>query len=217
MRVVTIAARKGGAGKSTIAAHLSALADRPDLPALLIDSDPQGSLAFWHSLREAATPVLVRCQAVEIADTLAAARRDGLEWAFIDTPPHNEPDIGVAMRLADLVLIPTRPAAFDIAGVAATIELARQLGRPFLVVLNSVPPRRGIEAGVTTEAREALRRLGAPVWGGSLVGRIALAHALASGSAVHEFEPAGPAALEVEALWRDLRRIMGGERVEEAA
>src|SRR3954453_16396143 len=87
MHVVAFTSRKGGSGKSTLAAHLSVYADTPDVPALLIDTDPQGSLAFWHDLREAETPVLLRCEARELPDVIEAARRDGVEWVFIDTPP----------------------------------------------------------------------------------------------------------------------------------
>ena len=44
MYVIAIASQKGGAGKSTFAVNLAALADRENAPALLIDTDAQGSL-----------------------------------------------------------------------------------------------------------------------------------------------------------------------------
>ncbi len=98
MRVIAFTSRKGGSGKSTLAAHLSVFADEPDAPALLIDCDPQGSLALWHELRQAETPVLVKCEARELAATIEAARRERGEWVLIDTPPHNTADIAAAMR-----------------------------------------------------------------------------------------------------------------------
>src|SRR4051794_34748610 len=51
VHVIAIAARKGGVGKTTLAMHLSVLASEPDRPALLLDTDPQRSLAWWHRLR----------------------------------------------------------------------------------------------------------------------------------------------------------------------
>jgi len=51
MNVIVFASRKGGSGKSTLAAHLTAYAHKPSRPCLLIDTDPQGSLALWHKLR----------------------------------------------------------------------------------------------------------------------------------------------------------------------
>ncbi len=81
MHVISFSSRKGGSGKSTIAAHLSVFADRTDAPALLIDTDPQGSLAFWHELRAAPTPLLVKCDHNDLAAVIEDAKREGLEFA----------------------------------------------------------------------------------------------------------------------------------------
>lgn len=210
MRVIAFTSRKGGSGKSTLCAHLSVYADTPDAPALLIDCDPQGSLALWHELRHAATPILVKCEARELHDTIRAARRDGIGWVMIDTPPHNTADIAAAMRVADLAVIPFRPAVFDIAAVAATLDLARAIDKPVLPVINSAPPRRGASAAhVVSEAREALRAMQASPWAGQITTRAAFAHALASGQAVGEFEPGSQAATEIGDLWQETRRALG--------
>jgi chromosome partitioning protein len=51
--VITIAQRKGGAGKTTLAAQLVVAWLRPGLRIALLDIDPQGSLAAWVDLRRA--------------------------------------------------------------------------------------------------------------------------------------------------------------------
>jgi chromosome partitioning protein len=210
MKVVAFTSRKGGSGKSTLCAHLSVYADAPNAPAVLIDTDPQGSLALWHELRQAETPVLVKCEARDLPEMIEAAKRDGVGWVFIDTPPHNTADIAAALRVADLAVIPFRPAVFDIAAVAATLEMARAINKPVLPVINSAPPRRGITpAHVVTEAREALFGMGATPWAGQITTRAAFAHALASGQAVGEFEPGSTAASEVSDLWQETRRALG--------
>ena len=58
MATILVTSRKGGSGKTTLAVHMAALADRPRSPALLIDADPQGSANFWYSRRSAETPLL---------------------------------------------------------------------------------------------------------------------------------------------------------------
>ena len=210
MKVIAFTSRKGGSGKSTLCAHLSVYADKPNAPAVLIDTDPQGSLALWHELRQAETPVLMKCEARDLPETIEAAKRDGVGWVFIDTPPHNTSDIAAALRVADLAVIPFRPAVFDIAAVAATLEMARTINKPVLPVINSAPPRRGITpAHVVTEAREALFGMGATPWAGQITTRAAFAHALASGQAVGEFEPGSAAASEVSDLWQEARRALG--------
>jgi CO dehydrogenase nickel-insertion accessory protein CooC1 len=79
MNVVVFASRKGGTGKSTLTAHLSAQAAKPSRRTLLIDADPQGSLSLWHELRGAEQPSLKRAMR-GIDDVVKAAKREGYEW-----------------------------------------------------------------------------------------------------------------------------------------
>ncbi|WP_312895259.1 ParA family protein [Microvirga sp.] len=46
MNVLAFASRKGGSGKSTLAAHLGSYMAEHSRSTLLIDGDPQGSLAL---------------------------------------------------------------------------------------------------------------------------------------------------------------------------
>ncbi len=47
MRILTIASQKGGAGKTTLAAHLAVEAERAGAgPVAVVDTDPQGSLGY---------------------------------------------------------------------------------------------------------------------------------------------------------------------------
>ena len=49
--IITIAQQKGGAGKTTLAAHL-ALSWAREKRVAIVDIDPQASLAAWFSLRQ---------------------------------------------------------------------------------------------------------------------------------------------------------------------
>jgi len=206
MYVIAIASQKGGAGKSTFAVNLATLADRENAPSLLVDTDAQGSLAIWHKARGTRTPLLVSCAAGDLPEVLETARRHrSIEWVFIDGPAQANEDVAATMKAATLVLIPTRPAVFDLASLPATISVARSTRKPFFVALNAVPPKRGItESPIVNAARKAVKDMGAPVWRGAVAQRAVYAHALASGQSVTEFEAAGPANDEMRLLWRDV-------------
>src|SRR6201981_1031052 len=101
MDVIVFASRKGGSGKSTLAAHLAAHAHKPSRPCLLIDADPQGSLTLWHRLRGAqsgADDLPIKAVQRGIADVLKAAKRDGVEWVFVDTAPNMSASVTDAIR-----------------------------------------------------------------------------------------------------------------------
>lgn len=206
MQVITIAARKGGVGKTTLATHFSVIAAAEGHPVLLFDTDPQKSLAWWWRLRPGETPALIECDARELPKIIPTAEAEGVAACIVDTPPHAENSISDAMRVSDLVLIPTRPGPFDLAGVAATLELAQRIGRPALAVINHAPPRTGpTEPSIVTEARETLKHMGATVADTVIAQRVALSHAIISGSTVNEYEPEGRAAAEIAALWREVQ------------
>lgn len=211
MQTIAITARKGGVGKTTLATHLSVIAAEPDHPVLLFDTDPQRSLKWWWDLRAGETPALVECEARELPSILSAARREGVALAIIDTPPHAEASIAEAMRVADLVLVPTRPGPFDLAAVATTLDLAHRVGRTPLAVINHAPPRTGpAEPAIVAEARETLSRMGATVLASVVSQRVALSHAVIAGQTVNEYEPEGRAAAETLALWRELQTHLKG-------
>jgi len=108
MHVVVLASQKGGAGKTTLAAHLAVAAEAAgDGPAVLIDTDPQGSLSAWWNVREAQTPALAPTTIAELPAKLVALAAGGYSLAVVDTPPAITEAIGAVVQSADLVLNPT--------------------------------------------------------------------------------------------------------------
>jgi chromosome partitioning protein len=120
----------------------------------------------------------------------------------IDTAPHSDSTAAIAAQLADFVLIPCRPARFDLDAIASTVEIARLAKTPATVLLNAVPPR----GSIGEEARETLRRQNIPVADVLTFQRVAYTHAVIDGRSVHEYEPNGKAAAEVDTLFDWLHR-----------
>ena len=211
MNVVVFASRKGGSGKSTLAAHIAAHAHKPSRKCLLIDADPQGSLTLWHKLRNARDLQSEDLQSEDlplkvaqrgIGDMVRAAKRDGIEWVFVDTAPNMSASVTEAIRAATLLVVPCRPGVFDIDAVKETVDFARQMRKPYAVVINGAPPRRQeTESPMVTHARETLLGLNIPVWGGQVTQRANFTLALAEGEGAKEYEADSIAAAEIGRLW----------------
>src|SRR5512135_3722777 len=126
MHVLVLASQKGGAGKTTLAAHLGVAAEAAgDGPAVLIDTDPQGSLSAWWNVREADTPSLAPTTIADLPAKLGALAEACYAVAVVDTPPAITDAIGAVVASADLVLIPTRPSPHDLRAVGSTVMLAQ--------------------------------------------------------------------------------------------
>jgi chromosome partitioning protein len=206
MNVITLASRKGGAGKSTLTAHLAACAHAAGRRCLVIDADPQGSLALWHSLRADGCPPLASAtRGIERA--VAFAMVEGVEWVFIDTAPTTWLVVQEAIRAATLVVIPARPGFFDLNAVRETVVTARERGKPYAVVLNAAPSRRDErESPIVAQSRAFLTQHEIPVWHGQISQRAGFALTLAGGASAVEGEPGSAAAAEINALWSAIER-----------
>jgi chromosome partitioning protein len=206
MNVIVFASRKGGSGKSTLTAHLAAHVHKSSRRCLLIDCDPQGSLTLWHRLRGTGEPALLNGTR-GITDLIKNARRQGVDWVFIDTPPTQSAVVTDAIRAATLVIIPARATVFDLMAVQETITAAREQRKPYAVVINSAPARRDdVESPVVAQARAGLSRLHVPLWNGQITNRMGLAMALATGEGAKEFAPDSLAADEISRLWSAIER-----------
>ena len=205
MNVIVFASRKGGSGKSTLAAHLAAQI-KSTKPCLLIDADPQGSLTLWHKLRGTNEPP-IKAAVNSVSSIVAGARRDGMEWVLIDTPPNVSSVVEDAIKNATMVIIPARPGVFDVNAVQETILTCRGARKPYAVVLNGAPARRDdAESPIVTIARQALAKFRAPVWGGQITNRADLLMALGHGEGVREYYAEGRAAAEIARLWAAIER-----------
>ena len=196
MKVLVLASQKGGAGKTTIAAHVAVAAELGGAgPAVLIDTDPQGSLSAWWNSREAGTPALASATLAELPEKLAALAKAGFKLAVIDTPPAITEAIRDVVKLADLVLIPTRPSPHDLRAVGSTVDIAQEVARPFAFVVTQAKPT----ARLTVQAVAALSAHGA-VAPAIVHDRVDYAASMVDGRTVQETDPTGRSASEIVAL-----------------
>ena len=206
--VITVAQQKGGTGKTTLAANLAA-ALAPSRRVALLDLDPQKSLARWHDLRRAR---LREAAALAFSDTAGWRLPAELERlkrshdvVLIDSPPQLATDARVAVRAADLVLVPIQPSMPDVWAAEGTLRLAKEERRPAHLMFNRTPPASKLRDAIAADLCE--RRL--PLLRSALGNRAGFAHAFAAGLGVTEAAPRSTAAAELRALLAELQELTG--------
>ena len=206
MNVITVASRKGGAGKTTLTAHLAGYAHALGHRCLVVDADTQASLVLWNSRRaEGALPLSTAERGIE--RQLAIAMVTGYDWVFIDTAAAMWVVVQEAIRAATLVVIPARPGFLDLDSARETVKAARERNKPYAVVLNACPVKRDErEAPAVAQSRAWLQQQGIPVWSGQISQRAAFSLTLAAGASAGEADAASLAAAEIGRLWTAIER-----------
>lgn len=205
MKTIVITSQKGGSGKTTLAASLSVAAEQAnDGPVVIIDTDPQNTLATWWNARDAETPQLAPVSLRDLPEKIAALAAAGFAYCFIDTPPALTEQSRQVLKLADLVLIPTRPSPNDLWSLGATLDLVKQANAPFVFVLTQAKAN----ARLTLQTVAALSEHGS-VLQAVVHDRVDYAASMTDGRTVLEINPSGAAAQETEALWRIVRKKAG--------
>jgi chromosome partitioning protein len=204
MKILAILAQKGGSGKTTLAVHMAVCATRRKLRTALLDLDPQGSAYDWNASREDRRKLdAVKASSGQLAALLQQAKTAKADLVIIDTAPHSDSAAAIVAQLADFILIPCRPARFDLKAIGSTAAIAKLAKTPAAVVINAAPRGKLVK-----EARDALRQQGFTVIEPVLYQRAAYSHAVIDGRSVHEYEPDGKAAGEIDALFACLRRTL---------
>lgn len=204
MKTITFLSQKGGSGKTTLAVHTAVAATEAGESVIIIDTDPQQSATVWGHARTSASPLVVTASVAQLERVLEAAHQEDMTLAIIDTAPHAAPEVGRIVRAVDRVVIPVRPAAFDLAAAGSAVDLVKATNVRAVLVLSACPFR----SPEIAETRMVLADYGIPIFPAEITDRRAFARAVATGRAVTEFERNGKAATEIRALWAWLKEIM---------
>ena len=204
MKTLAIIAQKGGSGKTTKAVHMAVCAMRQKLHTALIDLDPQGSAYDWFLSRPDNNKLnAVQANVGQLAALLKQAKLGGADFVIVDTAPHSDSAAAITAQLADFILIPCRPARFDLKAISSTMEIVKLAKKPAAAVINAAPRGK-----LSEEAKEALKQQGINVVDTVLQQRAAYSHAVIDGQSVHEYEPEGKAAEEIDELFICLKKLL---------
>ena len=211
MKTIMVAKQKGGVGATTLARELGVAAASAGKNVVLVDLDPQGTLRGWWNRRTEGAqgepnPALAAPPPTRMAEALDELRAASVDLCIIDTPPSVHPFLGAVMRLADLILLPTRATTDDLEALPAVLDLVEESGRPFVFVVTQAAPGK---SRLYDDALPVLAQRGrvAP----PLRIRADFPVAAATGRTTTEAAPRSKAAEEVAALWQfvagDLARV----------
>lgn len=208
MKVLTVANRKGGAGKSTCAAHLAIEAVKSGLKTILIDMDPQKTLETWWQKREEENPYLLESAAADLPEMIKKLEDKDFNLCIIDTPGDASENAFAGIRVADLIVIPSKPTAPDLTAIGRTISMVEENKKPYVFTIT-----QGIvRSKATLQAASVLSQFGA-VAPAVISNRTSYANAMGVGGSAVDYD--AQANEEVSQVWHFIKeRLFKAESVQ---
>jgi chromosome partitioning protein len=158
-KIIAVINQKGGCGKTTVSINLTHSFALKGYKALLVDSDIQGTATNWHETTEGGLITVMPLNRPSLYKSLDEIKHQ-YDVIIIDGPPGVNDVTSRAVSIADLVLIPTVPSAYDIWAIVPLLRIIENsLNQPIpIAVLTKVIPRTKI----IKEAIEELTNIGLP-------------------------------------------------------
>jgi len=215
--IVLFGGEKGGVGKSTLLSNLAVLRALSGREILLLDTDPQGSLAGWNAIRDEneLEPSITCVQRSVKKDSIKAFIREvrkleeKYDDIFIDAGGRDSVELRSAMVVADIMLSPIQASQYDLWSLERLDELVQEASPSNLelkayTVINRVSTNPSVK-----EAEEAMELLAEfpnlCTLKTTLKDRISFRKSVREGKSVLEFLPKDKKAItEIKELYKEL-------------
>lgn len=131
-KVIAFLNQKGGVGKTTSSTNIACELHSAGYEVILFDLDPQGSSSDWSAERaQDDTFPVIKLEAGKAASTAKILARDikrltkGYDFAVIDGAPQITDLAAAAVKVADLVVIPSTPSPYDLWACSDLVEIIK--------------------------------------------------------------------------------------------
>src|ERR1700680_1820941 len=125
MKTITIAAPKGGSGKTTATLLLAVHSHRLKRRVAIFDMNAdQGNLKQWSVSRgDLSGPDIIEVE--NLTKDVQVLEREGYDLLFIDTPPGIDEAaiVKASIAVSNAVIIPVRPSILDIGTMDTIVEI----------------------------------------------------------------------------------------------
>jgi chromosome partitioning protein len=126
--IISVAHQKGGVGKSTLALNLTSFFKRNGAESAVVDADAQGSISnlissFGADNAYGSVNLIPRNSFKSFTEL---TKMNQYQVLLIDTPPYLSSNLSEIFEISDFVLVPTKPAVFDMFAIEGTIELINE-------------------------------------------------------------------------------------------
>ena len=122
MKKIAIVNLKGGVGKTTATILIGTQLAELGRTVTVLDMDSQGSATDWARIAdEDGTPLPFEVQPANHASL--RSYKPTTDFTIIDTPPTDPSVVDAAVKVADLIIIPTPPGFMDTDRTWSTVEV----------------------------------------------------------------------------------------------
>lgn len=152
-KIILVTHQKGGVGKSTLTFNLAKVISQNSKVGIL-DFDLQGSLV---QIKEMVNGFDI----IPFSGNIEAINELNYDFILIDTPPYLSNQLPDLIKIANLIIVPTKAGILDLLAVRSTIEIIDQMHKKdsTLIVFNMIKPNTTL----TTDILEGIKEYKVPV------------------------------------------------------
>ena len=202
--VIAVVSAKGGTGKSTVTLNLAGALSSMNRSVLVIDADPQGSVALWSENSKQKEPAILLEPSPTILKKIKKIAKK-YDYILFDSPPTFRKRMRSVIRISDMLIVPVSPGLADFWSTQNMLELYfnEKEKRPKLdarLLISRVDRR----TRMGREFRPFLERLSIPIFVTEIPQRVIFSETWLEFKTVDRLQPNGAGAEDFRSLAQEV-------------